>query len=226
MALSVDWAGTKRIFVPRADMPVIQASPEVRLLDADAFRLELKNLEAELTEGIVWPDTHKHTTETTLSGIIYARFVEIINGYTVEFEAGNYGVSIVGANTNILDVKVANSVSILTNNSAGLVRAAPIVADVTTALDAQGLTATRAAFLDELDISNPASMAAAVALIRQITDGRLEIDFARQLLVLWNDARTVELRHWPISTDAGGADLVTTQPGIQTRRGPGVVPSL
>lgn len=128
MAISVDWAGTQRIFVPRADMPVIQVSPEVRQLDLDDFRLELKDLEANRVEGIVYPDTHRHVTEALLSGIPYARLVEILDPYTVEFEDGQYTVVLVGANTNLGDVKVANQVSLTTNNSAGLINLNPILA--------------------------------------------------------------------------------------------------
>lgn len=118
MAISVDW-GTKVINVPKADTTLIQASPEVRELDVDTFRLALKALEADF-EGMPYPDTHRHIQEFIISGITYARGVEIINGYTVEFENGQYAVSLIGGNNNIADVKVANEVSLIVNNSAGL----------------------------------------------------------------------------------------------------------
>lgn len=124
MAISVDWL-TKVVFVPRADMPVTQASPERRELDIDAFRLELKSLEAS-EGGLPFPDIHRHVAPITLAGITYARTVEIINGYTVEFEDGVYGVLAKGANSNVFDVKVDNQVSFLANNSAGLIDAATV----------------------------------------------------------------------------------------------------
>lgn len=125
MAISVNW-GTLVINVPKLDMPVIQASPfEIRQLDVNGFRLELKALESS-AEGVTSLRTHNHVTETTLAGISYARSVEIINGYTVEFEDGQYGVSLIGANNNILDVKVGNQVSVLGNNSAGLINSEAI----------------------------------------------------------------------------------------------------
>ena len=49
------------------------------------------------------------------------RVVEIINGYTVTFEDGQYAVNLTGANSNISDVANVNQVSIRAANSAGLV---------------------------------------------------------------------------------------------------------
>ena len=68
-----------------------------------------------------FPDTHTHNTEVELGGLTYARIVEIINGYTVEFEDGQYTVNCVGANHNVADVKIPNQVSIVVNNAAGLI---------------------------------------------------------------------------------------------------------
>jgi len=120
MAITMDWANLI-IQVPRADMPIIQASPEIRSLDIDAFRLELKAIEAS-EEGIPFLDTHKHTTEVVLSGVTYARFVEIINSYTITFEDGLYSVNLFGANSNLLEATNQNQVSLRANNSSGLVR--------------------------------------------------------------------------------------------------------
>lgn len=121
MAITINWATDQVITIPRADMTLIQASPEVRELDASALHFTLRDLQAATGHGGRWPDTHNHNGESTLSGITYGRQLEILPPYTVEFEAGTYGVSVVGANTNLLDVKVANNVSLLGNNSAGLV---------------------------------------------------------------------------------------------------------
>jgi hypothetical protein len=70
---------------------------------------------------MVFPPTHNHNTEVTLSGVVYARIVEIINGYTVDFEDGTYTVVCTGANHNIGDVKVVDNVSLIIGNSAGLI---------------------------------------------------------------------------------------------------------
>lgn len=101
-------------------MTLIQGSPEVRELDVNALRLALKGLEDD-PDGMPFPSTHNHNTEITLAGLTYARAVEIINGYTVQFEDGQYTVNCVGANHNLSDVKVANQVSLIVNNAAGLI---------------------------------------------------------------------------------------------------------
>lgn len=119
MAISIDW-GTKVITIPKADMTQIQTVPfEIRELDLDAFRLALKELE-DSDEGMMFPDTHRHNTTVTLAGITLARVVEIINGYTVTFEDGQYAVNAIGANCNLADVMNLNQVSLRTFNSAGL----------------------------------------------------------------------------------------------------------
>lgn len=121
MAISVNWE-TQVIYVPQSYLTLISAG--LYELDVDQFRLDLKALE-ESEEGIVYPDTHQHFTEITIAGVTYARFVEIINGYTVEFEDGLYSVLLSGANNNIFDVAngilVLNQVSIISQNSAGLI---------------------------------------------------------------------------------------------------------
>lgn len=118
MATTVDWA-TKVISIPRADLFLVQASPEIRQLDVDTFRLDLKALEAS-AEGMPYILTHNHNAGVTVAGTPLARVVEIVNGYTVTFEDGQYRVILVGANNNILDVATLNQVSIAPTNSAGL----------------------------------------------------------------------------------------------------------
>jgi hypothetical protein len=126
MALSIDW-NTKIISVPKADMTLVQSSPfEIRELDVDAFRLELKDIEDG--EGMPFDDTHSHNTEVNIGGVVLARVVEIINGYTVTFEDGNYAVNLTKANTNIADKTNLNQVSVRSANSAGLVATAAQVA--------------------------------------------------------------------------------------------------
>jgi hypothetical protein len=65
--------------------------------------------------------THRHNTEVLLGGVTYARVVEIISGYTITFEDGQYAVNLTGANSNIGDVVNVNQVSIRSANSAGLI---------------------------------------------------------------------------------------------------------
>lgn len=122
---SVDWAVTKVITVSRADMPVIQASPEIRQLDVDALRLELKDLEDDV-DGRLWPKTHIHNTQIVISGIVYERSLQIIAPYTITLEDGQYSVATIGANHNIADINNKNQVSLIVNNSAGLTNQAEI----------------------------------------------------------------------------------------------------
>lgn len=118
MAIDVNWV-TKVIFVPKADTTLIQASPEIREFDVLQFHLDLRTIQA--AEGQLYPTTHNHITGPVLSGTQYADVVEVLNPYTVEFEDGQYTVKVTGANNNIVDVKVANQVSVATENSAGLI---------------------------------------------------------------------------------------------------------
>ena len=119
MAITIDW-DDKIIQVPRNDLLLVQSAPtEIRELDIDAFRLELKALEAS-AEGMPFVDTHNHNPPVTVGGVTLARVIEIINGYTVTFEDGQYAVNLVGANSNIADVTNVNQVSVRSANSAGL----------------------------------------------------------------------------------------------------------
>jgi hypothetical protein len=117
MAISINW-GTRIINVPQADLTPLGSG--VYTLDLDDFRKELKGLE-DSEAGMAHPDTHKHNTEVVIGGVTYARFIEIINGYTVTFEDGQYAVNLVGANSNVGDVINMNQVSVRSANTAGLI---------------------------------------------------------------------------------------------------------
>lgn len=119
MAITVDW-GQRIINVPRADMQLVQSVPtEIRQLNLDAFRLDLKDLE-DNAEGMAYLDTHRHVQPITVGGVTLARVVEIINNYTISFEDGQYAVNLIGANSNVGDVVNVNQVSVRSANSAGL----------------------------------------------------------------------------------------------------------
>jgi len=118
MAISINWV-TKEIFIPKLDTQLVQSVPqEIRQLDIDTFRLELKDIEDG--EGMPFATTHNHNTTITVGGVTLARVIEIINGYTITFEDGQYAVNLVGANSNIADVTNVNQVSVRSSNSAGL----------------------------------------------------------------------------------------------------------
>lgn len=121
MAISIDRL-TSIIFVPKADLTLVSGT--IHTFDTDQFRLNLKALEAA-APGIVFLKTHNHNTEITIVGTTYARFLEILAPYSVEFEDGQYTVILQGSNNNVFDVAggilVQNQVQIVASNAAGLV---------------------------------------------------------------------------------------------------------
>ena len=139
MAISVNW-GTRVISVPKVDLTLLSGT--IFELDSDVFRLALKNLEDD-EEGIPFPDTHRHNTTVTVSGVTYARTIEIINSYSIEFEDGQYTVIIVGSNNNFHDtlngILIQNQVQVIPSNSAGYIQVETGVS---------GLTPNEAADLD------------------------------------------------------------------------------
>ena len=70
-----------------------------------------------------FPSTHNHNSPVTVGGVTLSRVLEIINGYTVTFEATGspWTARVVGANHNLGDVKTVNHVSLIVGNSAGLI---------------------------------------------------------------------------------------------------------
>ena len=141
--ITIDWI-TKIISVPKADMTLIQSVPtEIRELNINDFRIALKDIEDNV-DGMANLDTHQHNTEVLLSGITYARVFEIINGYTITFEAGTYSINAVGANSNISDVvNPSAGVTLNTANSAGLISTSSIeFASWGTTLPEYGLSLT------------------------------------------------------------------------------------
>lgn len=124
MPISIDWA-TKVINIPQSYLE--DQGGGIYKLYLNQFRLDLKNLE-DSEAGMPFLDTHRHNTEVTVGGVTLARVIEIINGYTVTFEDGQYAVNFVGANTNVADVTNVNQVSVRPSNSAGLVTSAGIEA--------------------------------------------------------------------------------------------------
>jgi len=124
MAYSVDWV-TKIVTIPQADLVFVStALYEININD---IRIEIRGIEAS-EEGIVFdypvnnPDgIIAHTAPQTVAGVTLARVVEFINGFTVTFENGMYGVNIINGNSNIADVLNRNQVSVNTSNSAGAI---------------------------------------------------------------------------------------------------------
>jgi hypothetical protein len=122
VATSIAWA-SKVITVNQADLDFVSGT--FYTMDTNQFRKDLNALQASL-EGI-WADTtHLHNTEVTVAGTTFARTIEIINGYTVQFSPNSqWTVQLLGSNNNIFDVGngilVQNQVQVLPTNSAGLI---------------------------------------------------------------------------------------------------------
>jgi hypothetical protein len=149
VAISVDPA-TKVISIPKADLTLI--SGNLYELDVAAFKVELGSLLDN--EGYIWmEDAFEHNTEFEVAGTTFARTVQLINGYSVTFEDGNYAVRLAGANNNLFDMENdilnMNNVQVIAQNSAGLVNPGkPLSAQETR--DAMGLdSTTNEASLDE-----------------------------------------------------------------------------
>lgn len=119
--VTVNWI-LREIFIPKSELTLVQTNPiEVYNMDLNDLRLILKDLES--TDGMPFPDTHRHNTTVAISGITLARVIEFINNYTITLEDGQYAVNFIGANSNIADVINPNQVSIRVSNSAGLIQA-------------------------------------------------------------------------------------------------------
>lgn len=120
MALTIDFAN-KIIYPDRSEMVQIQSSPiEIYQFNVNTFHQGMRDLEDD-EEGI-WADvTHNYSSPTTLSGVTYARLVEIINDYTITFLPDSaWVVQVTGGNSNVGDRVNPNNVSVQVANSAGL----------------------------------------------------------------------------------------------------------
>jgi hypothetical protein len=125
MGISIDWESGV-IFVPKDYTTLVQSSPtEIRDLDTNLFRLDLKALESSI-DGMPFPKTHEHFPPTSVGGIELAMVVSITDDYTVTFENGPWAVNLKGSNNNILDRTNKNQVSVNPSNSAGLVTSSAI----------------------------------------------------------------------------------------------------
>ena len=79
----IDWGDTYIIHVPKSYLTLVSGS--LYTLDTDQFRLDLRALEAS-APGMAFTKTHLHNTEVTVAGTTFARTIEILAPYSVEFE--------------------------------------------------------------------------------------------------------------------------------------------
>ncbi len=184
MATTIDF-GSKVISVPLADLTLIDSDIPLYEQDVDAFRLELKALE-QTVEGMGHTATHVHNTIVTLSGVTYARTVEILAPYTVTYEDAQYAVRLVGANHNIADVKNLNQVSLIIGNSGGLI-------ETTIQLPGSGLSAG-----EKVSLANAEADAAS---------GLAQSQLARKILQNRQEMELVSGAWWLVTYDDGGAEL-------------------
>lgn len=127
MALSLDPA-TRLISVPQADLTFISGT--LYELDTNQFRKDVMALLS--SENYIWmPDAFNHNGEVTVAGTTFARTLEFINSYSVQFEntGSQYSVRLVGSNNNIFDVEngiltPTPLVTVISTNSAGLITVA------------------------------------------------------------------------------------------------------
>lgn len=122
MAYSFDYA-TKVISVPQADLTLITGT--LYELDTNVFLQTLQD-EQDSARGMPFDTMFTHNTEVTVAGTTFARTIEIINSYSVEFTPDSqFTVRLVGSNNNIFDVEngilVQNQVQIISTNSGGLI---------------------------------------------------------------------------------------------------------
>lgn len=185
--VTIIW-GQKIIFVPKSELALVQSSPtEIRQLDLNVFRLTLKDLEDD-ADGMAFLNTHNHNTTITVGGVTLARVLEIINGYTITFEDGQYAVNLIGANSNIADRLNVNQVSVRAANSAGLVNNST-PADIANAVWTHS-TAT--------------DMATKITLVSKILRNKTVTDPATGIMTVYDDNGTTVLLTAPVFENAAG----------------------
>lgn len=123
MAISIDPA-TKVITVPQADCTFVSGT-FYRLPSETKFRFDVNALMDD--EDRIWLQPPiSHNTEVTVAGVTYARFIEIINGFSITFTPDTpWTVEITESNNNLHDVAAGilnqNQVQVITTNAAGLI---------------------------------------------------------------------------------------------------------
>lgn len=113
MALSCYWPN-KFITVPKSDLTLIEGT---RYKITVAYWWQLLRELMETEEGIPFDTSYRSTAATAGT----PQIVELINGYTAEFENGLYSVELTDGNTNWREIEVKNQVSVGTNNTAAFI---------------------------------------------------------------------------------------------------------
>ncbi len=124
MAISINQS-TRLISIPQADLTLVSGA--LYTLDSNQFRNDVMSILDDATH--IWlPDAFRHNTEVTVAGTTYARTIEFINSFSIQFEdtGSAYTVRIEGSNNNIFDAEngiliPTDKVTVIPTNSAGLV---------------------------------------------------------------------------------------------------------
>ena len=124
MAVTID-ESTKRITVTQDYLTPVTGT--LYELDTEVFRTDMNALMDD--ERYMWMDDYaRRNAPVTVAGVTLAQSIEIINGYSIEFDdsPGAYSVRLVGSNNNLFDIQngilVQNLVQVIPTNSAGLVQ--------------------------------------------------------------------------------------------------------
>jgi len=123
MGILVD-GPTKVITVNQIDCTLVSGS--LYSLDTEAvFRTQVNAWSAS-EEGLPYQRPIDHNSEYTVFGATYARKVEVINSFSVQFLPDtDWSVLLQGSNNNIADIEngilIKNSVLPIPNNAAGLI---------------------------------------------------------------------------------------------------------
>ena len=142
MAMTVDWPN-KVITIPQGDLTLVSGTL-YEMNTETYFRTNLMAL-ADDEQGMAWPYPLSHNTEVTVAGTTFARTIEIINGYSIEFTPDSqWSVRLVGSNNNIFDIEngvlTQNQVQVIPGNSAGLVNQGEIPDNILTVPKYLGLS--------------------------------------------------------------------------------------
>lgn len=106
---SVNWT-TKVITIPVSDMQLVSGT-EYKLIMSD-FHKEIRRLEWVFTEGFWADQILDHTNSKVVGGNTLPPVDEIINEYKIILDPTATRVIAEGSNNNLLDVQIANGVSL------------------------------------------------------------------------------------------------------------------
>ena len=131
MALTVDFL-THNVMIPQSFLTLVSGS--LYELDTEVFRLDLNSMMAD--EDHIWmKDYAARNAPVTVAGTTFAQSIELINGWSIEFENLASSVRLVNSNNNFFDVEGGSLipsplVNVIGQNSAGLIIAPPVLSEV------------------------------------------------------------------------------------------------